>query len=318
MVSGLRTLLTGILDYAGLFPPAKLPFDQAIRQYARYQRDPDCWMLGRFICPTLLLEELAPFIHELFSESSLEISALGRGGRNVADFLAGHRADLAAVAAFRDHHSGRVELSAYEARVPSEVLAGSTEAARALLDAAMNAIEAAKLPGLTPYYEVSLEGAWRTHVKTLGMVLAGRRRRAAGFKLRCGGLEGTDFPSPEQVAFTITSCRDAGVPLKFTAGLHHPIRHFDAGLNIYVHGFLNVFGAGVLAHARQLSESRVQRIVEDEDPNDFAFTDEGLRWKDLHATVAEIRAARRCAVISFGSCSFEEPRDGLRALGLLN
>ena len=84
-----------------------------------------------------------------------------------------------------------------------------------------------------------------------------------------------------------------------------------------MHGFLNVFGAGVLAHARQLTEERVQRILEDENAEDFAFADERFHWKQLDASVSEIRAARQSAVISFGSCSFEEPRDDLRALGLL-
>jgi hypothetical protein len=317
MASGLRALLSGIIDYAGLFPPAKLPLGQAIRQYGRYRHDRDRWMLGRFVCPAQRLGELAPFVHELFSESPLEVAALGRGGQSVAEFLAGMRADVDTIGAFRDHHSGRVEIAAYEVPVPTEIFAGSREAAR-LLDAVAKSIEEAKHPGLIPYYEVSLARDWRSSVTMLGMAIAERPHRPAGIKLRCGGLEASDFPSPEQVAFAITSCRDAGVPLKFTAGLHHPIRHFDAGLHVHMHGFLDVFGAGVLAHARQLDEDQVQRIIEDEDSDDFAFTDEGMRWKGSHATVAEISVARRAAVVSFGSCSFEEPRNDLRAMGLLN
>ena len=99
--------------------------------------------------------------------------------------------------------------------------------------------------------------------------------------------------------------------------LFRSIRHFDIGVQTHMHGFLNVFGAGVLAHARRLSEGEVQQIIEDEESQDFAFDDDGMRWKDFGATVAEISAARRAAVISLGSCSFEEPRDDLRAMGLL-
>jgi hypothetical protein len=137
-----------------------------------------------------------------------------------------------------------------------------------------------------------------------------------GFKLRCGGRDESCFPSPEHVAGTIIACRDAGVPLKFTAGLHHPIRHFSTEVGTYMHGFINVFVAGVLALARRLGEEQLWPILEDEDRGDFGFDDAGLRWKDIAATTEEIVAARK-QVVSFGSCSFDEPRDDLRKLGWL-
>jgi len=45
--AGLRQLLAHVIDYAGLFPPAKLPLDVSIRQFARYRTDAAAWMLGR-------------------------------------------------------------------------------------------------------------------------------------------------------------------------------------------------------------------------------------------------------------------------------
>src|SRR5206468_4135962 len=104
---------------------------------------------------------------------------------------------------------------------------------------------------------------------------------------------------------------------KFTAGLHHPVRHHDAGVGAVMHGFLNVFVAGVLAAARGLDRDEVREIVADEAADSFAFTDDGMRWRHHRASVMEIETARKSAVVSFGSCSFDEPRDDLRALGLL-
>ena len=109
----------------------------------------------------------------------------------------------------------------------------------------------------------------------------------------------------------------AGVPIKFTAGLHHPLRHFDPGMQVPVHGFVNVFTAGILAHARRLGAEQLQAILEDEEASHFVFTDEAFRWKDLSVPVDAIARARRDRVVSFGSCSFDEPREDLRALGLL-
>src|SRR5438105_6737048 len=86
MFASVRALLTGIVDYAGLFPPAELPLNEAIRNYARYRTAPESWMLGRFICPAARLTELSPYVEELFHDGrSLAVSALGRGGKDGAN-----------------------------------------------------------------------------------------------------------------------------------------------------------------------------------------------------------------------------------------
>src|SRR5262245_38924762 len=66
MNPALRALLGGIIDYAGLFPPAQLPLEEAIRNYARYRTEPESWMLGRFVIPATRLKELAELGKELF------------------------------------------------------------------------------------------------------------------------------------------------------------------------------------------------------------------------------------------------------------
>ena len=67
-----------------------------------------------------------------------------------------------------------------------------------------------------------------------------------GFKLRTGGVEAVSFPESEQIAFCIRRCLDRKVPMKFTAGLHHPFRHFDKGIGTMMHGFINVFASGLI------------------------------------------------------------------------
>jgi hypothetical protein len=82
-----------------------------------------------------------------------------------------------------------------------------------------------------------------------------------------------------------------------------------------MHGFLNLFIAGVLSS--QLVPEQMQQIVEDTDAGHFVFNQDGLGWKDFRVPVAVIEQARKDSVISFGSCSFDEPRDDLRELGLI-
>lgn len=320
MVSpGLRAMLSGVVDYAGLFPPAQLPLDQSIRNYASYRAGPDAWILGRFICPASRLNELSPYVDELFRDGPpLTISALGRGGKDSAVFLDGLRQDLSDISQFCSRHGGRAFVDVIEMRLPLEAFGHSEMVAIARF------LETAGQPGMTPFFEPPPMGQdWR---KSLVQELAfvGRNPivprhvvRHGGFKLRSGGLDAQAFPTTEQVSAVIFAAWAMNVALKFTAGLHHPIRRFDGGVNTKMHGFLNVFVAGVLTSACQINEAAIQQILDDEDSGSFAFDATGLRWRDHRATVAEIEAARRERVISFGSCSFDEPREDLRALGLL-
>ena len=52
-----HVLLNGLIDYAGLFPPASLDMPTAVRNYASYRDGEYSWMLGRFIVPASRLAE---------------------------------------------------------------------------------------------------------------------------------------------------------------------------------------------------------------------------------------------------------------------
>src|SRR5712692_7899442 len=56
--AALRALLSGLIDYAGLFPPAQLSLQDAVSNFVRYARGPHAWMLGKFVVPAAQLGEL--------------------------------------------------------------------------------------------------------------------------------------------------------------------------------------------------------------------------------------------------------------------
>lgn len=60
-----RALLTGLIDYAGLFPPAGLSMAQVVANYASYQRRPDHWALGRLVVPVARLAEFEAALEAL-------------------------------------------------------------------------------------------------------------------------------------------------------------------------------------------------------------------------------------------------------------
>jgi hypothetical protein len=332
MSPALRALLSGIIDYAGLFPPASLSLEQAIRNYARYRTEPDAWMLGRFVCPSERLKELSPFVDILFGNGPpLVVSVLGHAARFIDDMSMATQKNLDEIAAFRKQHGDRVLIDVIEIRMPTAVKGGEPQP-REIRSHQEDGPSSG--PRRNLYYEIELSADWRKPLEKFirlqcnmlkfaqemyashGNPLGPQSRRPNGFKLRCGGVNTAAFPPPEQVAFALIACRGAGVPFKATAGLHHPIRQYREEVKTKMHGFLNVFGAGVLAHACKLTEQQVLGIIVDEDPKNFVFDDTSFRWKEHHATVDQITSARQL-VTSFGSCSFDEPRDDLRALGLL-
>jgi hypothetical protein len=57
MVDPRRELLRGLIDYAGLFPPASLALRDAVRNYEKYRSGPHAWMLARFVIPAVLVDQ---------------------------------------------------------------------------------------------------------------------------------------------------------------------------------------------------------------------------------------------------------------------
>ena len=102
------------------------------------------------------------------------------------------------------------------------------------------------------YFELVLGEDWRNSVPAaIGAIAAVGCR----VKLRCGGEY---VPSAEQVALVLLSCHQAGVVMKATAGLHHPLRHDGE------HGFLNLLCAAALAHARGADTRELERVLDAE------------------------------------------------------
>ena len=137
-----------------------------------------------------------------------------------------------------------------------------------------------------------------------------------GYKLRTGGVTADAFPTSAQIAGALVTPATHQLPIKFTAGLHHPIRQFRDEVKAKMHGFLNVLGAAVLAAEHRWDTHQTSVMLDDENAGSFSFTDDFFAWRKWKIDLERLRY-RRKFVTSFGSCSFDEPRDDLRALGFL-
>jgi len=119
-------------------------------------------------------------------------------------------------------------------------------------------------------------------------------------KVRCGGAA---IPPVPALAEFVQDCRRLEIAFKATAGLHQPLRHDDE------HGFLNVLAAAVFGDEEE--------ALEEEDPGAFVVDSDAFQWRDHSVSAEEVARVRRDLFVSFGSCSAQEPIDGLVALGLL-
>lgn len=304
--TALRVFMSQILDYAGMYPPTNLALEDAFRNFVEYQSNLDAWMLSRFVIPAKRLAELPNF------KETLSFTTLGRGGKDAGDFLENLNLDIADINAFLDSRGSNAIVDMFEVALPASSLTEKFSANEIVTRTA----DALNKNGITVFFEAPFSEGWEGRAEKLIRALRKVKDKHVGFKLRTGGVTPDAFPSPEQVAWAIAEVREAGVPMKCTAGLHHPIRHYNESVKTKMHGFLNVFGAGVLAEARDISQAEIQSILEDEDPANFIFDEGGFEWKGLRATIFEIKAMRQFAT-SFGSCSFDEPREDLQTLGFL-
>jgi hypothetical protein len=126
-----------------------------------------------------------------------------------------------------------------------------------------------------------------------GLVQSGSR-----LKIRCGPAA----PTVDSLAAAIRACREHSLPFKATAGLHRAVRREGQ------HGFVNLLAAAAFGDE--------EAALAEEDAEAFRTDDDVFRWRDRTASVADVERARGLFV-AFGSCSFDEPVDDLRALGLL-
>jgi len=285
-----------------------------VENFARYRASADAWMLGGLVCPAARLEDLAS--HEAWrglQQAHAVIVATGAEDTDTA--LARVEGDLQRATSLVEAAAGDSSLRlSLELKLPDADAQASS--VPQLFDAANGTATRLGLPLEKVFVEVPFGDAVAVAVSAVAS-FQWRTNGWFGLKFRTGGLEASAFPSPAKLARAIAACREHGVAWKATAGLHHPLRHYDAGLGTHVHGFLNVLVAATLAHAHRWDAEQIEEVLADEDPADFVFDDEQLRWRDAAVDLEAIQAARGAAMVSFGSCSFEEPVEGLRELGLL-
>jgi hypothetical protein len=288
-MSAVEALLARIVEYAGLFPPAALDMESALRNYQRYTETDEFWLLGGFVLTANRLEEFAGAFERVWGTEqerpwTLKVVCAGEtedDARAIEEFQQG--------AVF----IGSLETKAADARAAKEVLE--------------------RLPAArSRYVEFPPEKA--------GEVLPVLGEYGARAKIRLGGVTAESVPAVDVLARFLLACAKEGVAWKATAGLHHAVRGVRElapdGPRVAMHGFVNVFLAGALAFYGA-DEKALVKTLSEEDAAAFRLDDDVVRWHDNAMISDQIEKARSEFAIGFGSCSFVEPVEDLRAMGWL-
>jgi hypothetical protein len=312
-VRSVKAFMKNLIDYAGLFPPSSLSFEKAIVNYSTYLRLKDSWMLNSFVIPLHLIDKLDDHI-ELFSrEFPLRLSVLFGKNNGMKQCIESVSEGLERISNFQKRHGSLVKISLLELPLPST--SPSLEDLEKI-----SAMISNQNVNIFCEFTVPLDNEeWsRLLFETLDAVSEHNKiyNRIIGMKLRTGGTTAEMFPDVTQVADFIIGCRNRKIPMKFTAGLHHPIRMYRDEVETKMHGFLNVFFAGILAHKFNLNREEVVHILADEQQSNFFFDHNRLGWKEYVVTADEVKKVRQALLCSYGSCSFDEPREELRSLNI--
>src|SRR5262249_31431140 len=131
--------------------------------------------------------------------------------------------------------------------------------------------------------DLKLQIFWETQTESAEKaisLIARANQTAFGYKLRTGGVTADAFPSSIQIARAILASTKHHVPIKFTAGLHHPMRRFRDEVKTEMHGFLNVLGAGVFSAEHHWDEAQTIELLEDRRADSFEFHDTVFAWRE--------------------------------------
>jgi len=273
----------------------------AVRNYAEYRAGIDRDILGRFVVPSSRLGEFADASRAMLERGAGSVpwcltvlvgDDLAEARRAILEFTSTHMSDSEGGHSLCDS----VEMRARDEQQMTE------------------AVKAFQRP-LHQFFEVSLEPGFERTLETVSSL-------RASAKVRTGGVTPDAFPSSETIVRFVAKCNELGIPFKATAGLHHPLcgtyplTYATSAPRATMYGYVNLFLASAFIR-KGIAEDDARAILDESSTNAFSFRESGVSWRGNELNRDDLRMTRSRLFTSFGSCSFREPVDEARELGLI-
>lgn len=281
-MSAIQTVLASLIDYAGLYPPASHDMRSAVENYLRYSASGRAFALGRFIVDLNRVDAVRSVAGDATRRMKLSAIVPPDGGWATLSRLADEGVPIEAI----------------------EIRAASIE-------------DLARMDNRVPLrFETYIEVPFASAERELTEAIAAMGARV---KVRMGGLVASAIPSAESVVRVLAGLAQHRIPFKATAGLHHPVRsHYpftyarDSPTGT-MHGFINLCCAAALLYfAGDAREAAL--VLEEQDAGAWHVSSEAISWRAHRWTSDQWREVREKFLVSFGSCSFEEPIRELEGL----
>jgi hypothetical protein len=275
-----EVLLSGIVDYAGTFPPARLKTTSAEAEYASCRAGADHWLVGAFVIAADHLTQLDPATRPLSVVITETVPAA------LARLWSGARQETISAVEFRPVPPAVI--AGLAAEVPAQVRAFFEVPADDDMDRRLDAIAAC--------------GA-AAKIRTGGVTHDAFPDAAAvdGFLRAC---------AERGVAAKAT----AG--LHHALAGDYSLTYDPHSASGPMFGFLNISVAAALVHQRRPRKDVLNALGESS-ATAFRFDDDGVEWRGDRITIDQLRTMRQRLFRSFGSCSLREPVEDLKRLRLL-
>ena len=299
MLTWAKILFSSIVDYAGLFPPAKLNLQQVMVNYNRYRLADQSWMLGNLVLPISRLQEFETLLPIFPSEAEqtkfwpLSLIVNEPLESAIAKVQSLNKNNKIAIAALEFPLLSPREIERFLPLLPTEI---------------------------ETYFEIPCSGDLKEYLSVL-------KETKTSAKVRTGGLKAEAFPTVEQLGQFIWDCAKTGISFKATAGLHHllpgqyPLTKNQGTSTAAMHGFMNVAVSAAFVYWQKLTFPELLTVLQESSLDNFQFNTQGIHWCDRPLgrralperllNLSELEAARKHFFRSFGSCSFQEPVDEL-------
>ena len=290
-------LLSELFDYAGMFPPAALSFESAVRE------------------STLLRNELKrPWLvgHDLVLDASSAQKLASKAPREWG-YSRTPSICLLATEAPTSVLSICNELLHKRASEPSRYAVASIET-RCTADSITGIIETfseyCSKHCIILALEPNLSGAqWRSELEECLKRIShtGAKQGTLALKVRCSGDTAITIDKAPIIIEEVTA---RGVHLKLTGGLHHPVVESEGYRNTF--GFLT-FAAAVMfrrALGARFSLEQCARLLSSGSITSLAFGDT-MSFEELTITRIDLVKAKNSALFTIGTCSLREPDEDL-------
>tara|TARA_R110000868_G_scaffold306734_4_gene568162 strand:+ start:31118 stop:32107 length:990 start_codon:yes stop_codon:yes gene_type:complete len=329
MNKSIEQLLTSSVNYAGLYPPAGLKLNEALRNYVDFSHSKYAWMLANFLMPHSELPALASFAdrkHKLKGPLSLCIT--GPETKTLFEFKNSINSIEEEIKVAHRGYPGEVRTNLLELKLPlSSVETLNPEELVKAMEVVVSTTAESRLLPHRVFFEIPGTEFDAEITKKIIKVIAVHNKSIlkrkiqnylfSGIKINCSAKGAGKTPSASYLADVILYARDANVAVKFSGKENTPYPSYNYSLGSKVHGFINVFAASILAYTQDLNLEETVEVLEEMNPENFSFKDDYFAWRELAAPIMEVKMLRMLSITSFNFTNFSDPITGLKELGYL-